>query len=680
MALSGSFKIPGCFITIILGAGTQSPLDAPKTVLIVDYGTAGHYNTSIPISSAEDAGNEYGYGSHIYLGAVSFFKEYSFGTLFACRYAEASGGVAAAKTLTAVGNPILPGSMFLDINGMDPLEIPINIGDLQGALLQNIVTAVNLNVKYPITGGFVGVGLDCGGVTYTGSDTGVTVTNVAPTTSQATSVAVVSKAITITLGAGGTPVNIGTGTSGLTWIAKRAAVTVTYVDPGTAQAASVATLSGTAITITLKNTTGASVDATPVGVIAAVIAAPSVLALLESAPAILLAPGTGVIVPVGSTALPWGLTATEDMVRIAVLNAPTALALLASIANTTPPGTATATVAGPISLNISTATFTWKQKGARGNQFKLRTSLGGVTGIVFTVTDTVVGINDGNPTTALDSLATADYDFIVTGANTADAFTGITLFTTYVNQRSGPTVGLRGVVIFASLDTYAATVTLALSQNAHRDQLIWCRNADETTIELACKMAAVRSQFEGQDPAWNFDYTQFESFRGPFNPADKISVVEANNGLNNGITSIGFNRQNKAYVWRSITTRFQDANGAPDYRVLDTSKVAVTDYIADFLASDYLAKGFQSMKLRDDSTDSRPIFRVLTPSIVRKWILGILYEAQNQEPIMLENVDKWLDSLIVQISATVPGRIEARVPIDVIEGAHQFDITLMQIG
>jgi hypothetical protein len=32
------------------------------------------------------------------------------------------------------------------------------------------------------------------------------------------------------------------------------------------------------------------------------------------------------------------------------------------------------------------------------------------------------------------------------------------------------------------------------------------------------------------------------------------------------------------------------------------------------------------------------------------------------------------------LSAVVPGRFVARVPLDVIEGAHQFDITLYQIG
>lgn len=680
MALSASFKIPGAFITMIFGAGSQSPLEAPRTVVIIDYGTKGELNKAIPLSSADEAGNTFGFGSHIHLATKAFFDEYTFGTLYGCRYAEAGGGIAAEYTLTAVGNATLGGSLYLDINGIAAIEIPVAAGDLQAAILQNAVNALNIRGEYPATAAFTANAVDVGGVTYSAADAGVTVRNVAATGSQATAIGVIAKAITVTLGAAGTPVSIGTGLSGLVWTANQTAVRVRYVDPAAVQASSVTTVAGTDITVTLKNTTGAAVDATAAEVRTSVLASAPALALLESAPSFITSPGSGVVVPFAFLSLPWAVNATQENVRLAVVSSAAALALLASVAVTTPPGNATATVVAATAITRPSTTFTWKQKGERSNQFKFRTSLGGVTGIVFTATNTVTGANDGNPTTALDALANADYDIMVVGANTSNATTGITPFVTYVNQRSGPFVGLRGVVIAASLDTYATVVALALSQNAHRLQLAWCRNADLTTVEIAAKMAAVRSQYEGQDPAWNFDYQKFASFRGPYSVSDRISVVEANNGLNNGVTSIGFDRQGHAFVWRSITTRFQDALGAPDYRVLDTSKVAVVDYIADLMASDYLVKGFQQMKVRNDTGDGKPQFRIITPKIVRDWILGILYNAQNNEPVVLENVDLWLNNLIVQVSSTVPGRIECRIPIDVIEGAHQFDITLLQNG
>jgi phage tail sheath gpL-like len=251
---------------------------------------------------------------------------------------------------------------------------------------------------------------------------------------------------------------------------------------------------------------------------------------------------------------------------------------------------------------------------------------------------------------------------------------------TLVNTRSGPTIGLRGVVVAASSDSFGTATALSLALNAFRLQIAWFRNADSLTVETASKVAAWRAYWEGQDPARNFDYQAFENLRGPYSTTDRISVVEANNALNSGLTPIGINRAGKAFMWRSITSRFQDTNGGPDYRVLDTSKVAVVDYIADFLASDYLVKGYQSMKLRDDSGDQRPQTGVITPKIIRSWIVGVLKGAENNDPILLENVDAHLNELEVKLSTVVPGRMEARIPLDVIEGFHQLDMTLLQIG
>lgn len=484
MSLPLSFKIPGAYITIVFGAGPQSPLNAPRTAIIVDYGTAGALNTPTPIASADDAGATFGYGSHIYLAAKAFYEEFTFGTLYACRMAEAGGGVAQAKTLTIATNAATGGSLFIDINGLPKIEVVVLTGDTPTVQAAAVAAAITARPQYPCT----------------------------------------------------------------------------------------------------------------------------------------------------------------------------------------------ATAA------LGVVTLTWKQKGLRSTQFKLRTSVTGITGSTYTIADTVAGITDGDPTAALTALAIADYDIIITGANTSDASTGLPPYVTVVNSRSGPLIGLRGCVCAASVDTYGTSIALSLALNAHRLQILWCRNADMTTVEIAAKMAAIRCREEGSDPAFNFDYQQFEVFRGPYSASDRISLVEANNALNSGLTPIGINRQGAAYIWRSITSRYQDLNGGPDYRVLDTSKVTVVDYIADFIASDYLRMGYQRMKLRDDTQDQRPVAGVITPKIVRNWLVGILKQGENEDPVVLKNVDAHLNELVVALSDVVPGRVNATIPLDVIDGFHQFDATLLQIG
>lgn len=680
MGLAASFKIPGAFITAIFGAGTQSPLNAPRTVVGVDYGTAGPLNTATPIASADEAAQTYGAGSHLHLFARAFFEEFTYGTLYLIRYAEALGGVAAAKRLDVTGNAVTGGSLFLDINGLTPIEIPVNIGDSTATQLAAAVAALNVRTEYPCSAAFTGTATDVGGVSFVANQTNVRVQILTPTTgpTAAAVVGVAQKDITVTLKWTGTPVDIGAVNAGVKYTANQPGVRVRHVDPAAVQPASAVTVNAKDITVTLKNTGGNAVDATADEVRAAVAANANAMALLAAVAN--TGDGTGTAVTAGFTALTGAHSSTCDEVRAAVAASANAMALLSSVANTTPPGNALCVATAFTNIAQAYATFTWKQKGARGNQFKLRTSASGITGSSYTVTDTVSGATDGNPTAALDSLINADYDYIATGVNTSDANTGLLPFVQHINDRAGPFIGLRGVGIAASIDTYGASIALSLALNAHRMQLGWCRAADMTTVEIAAKLAAIRAQAEGVDPASNLDYQQFAKFRGPFVNADKISVIEANNALNNGLTPIGINRGAAAYIWRSITTRYQDAQGAPDYRTLDTSKVAVVDYIADFLAQDYGVKGFQQMKARADSGDQRPQYKVLTPQIVKDWILTILYGAQNKDPVMLENVEANAPLLSVELSAVVPGRFVARVPLDVIEGAHQFDITLYQIG
>lgn len=324
--------------------------------------------------------------------------------------------------------------------------------------------------------------------------------------------------------------------------------------------------------------------------------------------------------------------------------------------------------------NVGVITGVWKHKGARGNQAKIRIT-SNVSATTYVVAQSVVGATDGNPATALDAIQSADYDFIVTGADVTSSTTGLTPFVARTVLRAGPLVGLRGQCIGASNASYATAAALALAQNEPRAQLVWCRSADLFTIEMACKMAAVRAFEEGIDPAVNLDYRKFKAWRGPFTPSDKITIPEAAAGLNNGLTSVIDGK-----IVRSITTRFQDALGGPDYRVLDTAKVAVPDYIADVLASDWVAKGYQNWKARQDSTDQKAQDKVLTPIIVKDWILTWLYQAQNQRPIVLEGVDDLRDSVVVTLGTVVPGRFDGDVPLNVIEGAHQFDLGIHQIG
>ena len=328
--------------------------------------------------------------------------------------------------------------------------------------------------------------------------------------------------------------------------------------------------------------------------------------------------------------------------------------------------------------NVVTAT--WKHKGARSNQFALRYVVESITGSTYAIADTVAGATDSNPGTALDTIANDDYDIIITGANVNDANTGINRVLQYVNNRADPLVDLRGVVIAATLETYANAVTLATSQNAHRLFLMWCRSAEDTTWIIAAKAAAQIANGTSSDPTANLIGTEFKTFHGPFVSANKISQNEATQALNNGLTPIRFNRQNAAYMVRPITSRSQDVNGSPDYRTLDIGKVFMPDYFADKLDSD-IPITFKGFKLKDDSADTtsaQPIDKVLTPKFFKGYLIGSMNEEEQLG--RLKNVAANQSLVKVSVHPSVPSRLVADVPLDVIDLAAQFDVTLRQVG
>ena len=220
-------------------------------------------------------------------------------------------------------------------------------------------------------------------------------------------------------------------------------------------------------------------------------------------------------------------------------------------------------------------------------------------------------------------------------------------------------------------------MTLSTALNAHRCQVLWDRDSNYFSFEMSAAMAGMRARAEQDDPAVNLMLRTFSAWRAPYANSSKISINEAKNALNNGITPVRYNRQNEAFEVLSITTRFQDANGGADYRTLFTCKVTVPDAVADALALDWPVR-FPDWKLTDDP-DGPIADKVANKRIIKSWIFNWLkdFEALGQ----VKKVSANEENLVVSIGGAVPsGRASCKIPVEVIDWFTQLDANLYQNG
>ena len=190
---------------------------------------------------------------------------------------------------------------------------------------------------------------------------------------------------------------------------------------------------------------------------------------------------------------------------------------------------------------------------------------------------------------------------------------------------------------------YATAAALALAQNEPQAQVVWCRGADLFTIEMACKMAAVRAFEEGIDPAVNLDYRKFKAWRGPFTPSDKITIPEAAAGLNNGLTSVidsrSCARSRPGSRTRSGPGLSGSRHGQGRGPGLHRGRAGVG----------LGREGLPELEGPSGLDGSEGAGQGPDPDHRQDWILTWLYQAQNQRPIVLEGVDDLRDAVVVTL-------------------------------
>lgn len=255
------------------------------------------------------------------------------------------------------------------------------------------------------------------------------------------------------------------------------------------------------------------------------------------------------------------------------------------------------------------------------------------------------------------------------------------LLKTYLEKLAEPKFGLRQQGVVASGKISPPTIPLEVMSPRLQFVTSYQTAADYYDPDdqpqypgymLASAVAAMRGRHESVDPAVNLCMEQVVGVPSP--PDDyEYTKTQLNAQLAAGYTPL-VPKGSEMLVLRSVTTAASVEDNT--YPVLDTTKVTVTDFVADDIEVKMVNR-YTGFKLAPD-TDLPPPSRTATPKGVKSSLLEWLYGHEKAGRITL--VQDLADRVKVEIDPDVDGRVNFQVPEDVIEIFAVGAGNIIQIG
>jgi phage tail sheath gpL-like len=304
------------------------------------------------------------------------------------------------------------------------------------------------------------------------------------------------------------------------------------------------------------------------------------------------------------------------------------------------------------SAALGVVTVTAKNKGALGNNIKLNKSTTGSTGVTVTIVAMASGATDPSLSTPLATIYGAGHN-IINVANIDS--TALVQLRNHLDSVSGPLEQRGAIGVIGFTGSLSAGTTLADALNDGRQSIGLLPGSISLPWEVGAAYAAVVASEE--DPARPLNLLELKGIAAPA-LADRLSRTEQENALYNGLTPLEVGPGDKVQIVRSISTYTLDPQGIADISLLDLTTIRTLDYVRLAIRT-RIALRFPREKLSSK-----------TPPKVRDQIIDVLYQLESLE--IIEEVTANLDGVIVERDLQDPNRLNARIPVDVVNGLHVF--------
>jgi phage tail sheath gpL-like len=232
-----------------------------------------------------------------------------------------------------------------------------------------------------------------------------------------------------------------------------------------------------------------------------------------------------------------------------------------------------------------------------------------------------------------------------------------------------PLVDLQGHGFTAVRATQASMTTLGNSRNSPQNTIVGVDDGPQCPEEWASAWGAVSAWNLNNDPARPLHFLKLKGILPP--PIDRrLSRAERDVILYDGIATWVVDTGGNVLIERCITTYQSNALGLPDPSYLDVQTLATLGEIRyqykTRMVNRFIIPRF---KLADDTFPVQPGTYIATPKTVKQETIALFTLLRDKG--LIENLDDFVENLIVERDITDRNRVNVLLPADLI---NQFRI------
>jgi phage tail sheath gpL-like len=313
----------------------------------------------------------------------------------------------------------------------------------------------------------------------------------------------------------------------------------------------------------------------------------------------------------------------------------------------------------PVTAAVATAvvTLTARNDGLLGNSIPISFKNNNVGTTDFSVVQPASGATDPSIANCLTAIFPGDYDIIFAANNDA---TNLALLKAHLVSRIAPVEDRPAMGYFGYTGVQATLETLAgTTLNSEWMSVAYHKYTKTTEIghsldyEIGAAYAAVVAGEE--DPARPLNTLVLTGI-APAALAQRLSRSQQESCLENGVTPLEVQAGEEVGIVRAITTYTLDANSIPDVSMLDITTPRTLFYVK------------LAIETRQAQRFPRAKKSTKTPARVKTQILNVLGQLEQLE--IVEEVEANKDGVICESDLQDANRINAKIPVDVVNGLH----------
>lgn len=225
-----------------------------------------------------------------------------------------------------------------------------------------------------------------------------------------------------------------------------------------------------------------------------------------------------------------------------------------------------------------------------------------------------------------------------------------------------------GMAYMAQKKSHAQLITAAQDRNSQLMTVLGVQGLPRPTYELAAIYTAQAAYYTHNDPAAPLQTLPLTGALAP-KVADRFNLDEQNLLILNGVSTYKVDADGTMRLGYTATTYRVNAAGAADPSYRDLEAVKTVSYLRYDLRT-FIALRYARYKLADDGNAYPVGQNIVTPSMIKAALVGRF--KQWFEAGLVENIDDFIENLVVERDSENLNRVNAIIPPDIINRLRVF--------